>query len=150
MPVWQWLAEATGGVLILVLLYGFGLFVRRRLISRHGGTFELSHRARSDRAGRGWVLGVGRYSGSDLEWFRIFTLAPRPKRRWSRDELAWTGRRVPLPAEQPALYSDHVVVICDTDTGPIELAMSESSVIAFQSWLEARTPGTDWEQRPRG
>jgi len=35
-----------------------------------------------------------------------------------------------------------VVVTCNTPGGPIELAMSESSLVGFQSWLEARTPGT--------
>ena len=55
------------------------LVVRRRWISRPGGTFELSVRVRSGRAGRGWVLGVGRYTGDDLELFRIFSLAFRPR-----------------------------------------------------------------------
>ena len=79
MPVWQWLLDAVGVLLVLVLLYGVALVVRRRLLSRHGGTFELSYRVRSERAGRGWLLGLGRYSGESLEWFRIFSLSPRPK-----------------------------------------------------------------------
>ena len=42
------------------------LVVRRRVLSRHGGTFELSHRVRPDEEpGRGWLLGLGRYSGDD-------------------------------------------------------------------------------------
>ena len=57
------------------------------LLSRNGGTFELSHRVRSGRAGRGWVLGLGRYSGDDLEWFRIFSLSPRPRHVWRRTSL---------------------------------------------------------------
>lgn len=142
MPLWQWLAEATGGMLLLVLLFGFCLVIRRRLLSRHGGTFELSHRVRTNKAGRGWVLGIGRYSGQDLEWFRIFSLAPRPKRRWPRNSLHFHGRRAPVGPEQMALYAGHVVVTCDTPDGQIELAMSESSLVGFQSWLEARTPGT--------
>ena len=63
-------------MLLLVLLYGVALIVRRRLLSRHGGTFELSYRVRPDTAGRGWLLGLGRYSGETLEWFRIFSLSP--------------------------------------------------------------------------
>jgi hypothetical protein len=146
MPLWQWMAEASGAVLILVLLFGICLVVRRRVLSRHGGTFELSHRARSTKAGRGWVLGIGRYSGEELEWFRIFSLAPRPKRRWPRSGLDFTGRREPVGNEQMALYADHVVITCDSPAGPIELAMSESSLMGFQSWLEARTPGSDWDR----
>jgi hypothetical protein len=82
MPWWAWLLDAAGALLLLALLYGIALVVRRRWISRDGGTFEFSVRVRSERAGRGWVLGVGRYSGDHLEWFRIFSLSPRPKRVW--------------------------------------------------------------------
>ena len=66
MPVWQWLLDAAGVLLVLVLLYGVGLVVRRRVLSRHGGTFELSYRVRPEQAGRGWLLGLGRYSGEAL------------------------------------------------------------------------------------
>ena len=59
MPVWQWLLDAAGVLLLLVLLYGVALIVRRRVLSRHGGTFELSYRVRPARAGRGWLLGLG-------------------------------------------------------------------------------------------
>src|SRR6476659_737799 len=74
MAIWQWLADSAGFVLLLVLLYGLALVVRRRTLSRHGGTFELSVRVRSTQAGRGWVLGLGRYDGERLEWFRIFSV----------------------------------------------------------------------------
>ena len=78
MPVWQWLLDSAGVLLLFVLLYGVALIVRRRVLSRHGGTFELSYRVRPARAGRGWLLGLGRYSGETLEWFRIFSLSPGP------------------------------------------------------------------------
>lgn len=146
MAWWQWVLDACGVVLLLLVAYGVGLIVRRRLLARHGGTFELSHRLRSDVPGRGWVLGMGRYSGERLEWFRIFTLAPGPKASWARDELSYDGRREPLSAEQMSLYPDHVVISCVSADGPVELAMSESSLTGFQAWLEARPPGTDWNQ----
>ena len=95
MAIWQWLLDSAGFVLLLVLLYGLALVVRRRALSRHGGTFELSVRVRSGQAGRGWVLGLGRYDGERLEWFRIFSVAPRPKRVWHRAELAYESQRTP-------------------------------------------------------
>ncbi|MEP9361504.1 DUF2550 domain-containing protein [Nocardioides sp. CN2-186] len=147
MPVWQWLLDAAGVLLALVLLYGLGLIFRRRLLSRHGGTFELSYRVRSSRAGRGWLLGLGRYSGESLEWFRYFSLWPRPKRSFLRSELTFTGRREPEGAEQMSLYPDHLVISCETPDGVIELAMSPASLMGFQSWLEAGPPGTDWDRR---
>ena len=142
MPLWQLLLDAAGAVLVLVLLYGLSLVVRRRLLSRHGGTFELSLRVRSERAGRGWLLGLGRYSGDSLEWFRIFSLSPRPKRAWLRDTLSYASQREPAGTERVSLYPDHVVVVCRTPDGALELAMSASSLTGLQAWLEAAPPGT--------
>ncbi len=146
MAWWEWLLDACGALLLLFVLYGAGLIVRRRLLSRHGGTFELSHRYRTERPGRGWVLGLGRYSGERLEWFRVFSLSPRPKQVWTRDQLKYDGRRAPLGAEQASLYPDHLVIQCQSPTGEVELAMSMSSLTGFQSWLEAMPPGTDWNR----
>ena len=50
MPIWEWLLESAAGVLLLVLVLGVALIVRRRWLSRHGGTFELSYRARASTA----------------------------------------------------------------------------------------------------
>ena len=142
MPLWQLLLDAAGAVLVLVLLYGVALLFRRRVLSRHGGTFELSYRVRSERAGRGWLLGLGRYSGDALEWFRIFSLSPRPKRTWQRDSLSYVDRRDPEGRERMSLYPEHVVVLCSTPDGQLELAMSASSLTGLQAWLEAGPPGT--------
>ena len=146
MPLWQWVVDIAGVLLLLVLLYGVALVVRRRLLSRHGGTFELSHRVRADPSGRGWVLGLGRYSGETLEWFRVFSLSNRPKRTWRRESLSFDGRREPLGGEQASLYPDHLVIRCHSPAGEVELAMSAGSLTGFQSWLEARPPGTDWSR----
>lgn len=147
MPVWQWLLDIVGVILLLALLYGIALIVRRRLLARHGGTFELSCRLHAERTGRGWLLGIGRYSGQSLEWFRIFSLSPRPKRVWARDHLSYSGRRRPEGAEELSLYGGHVVASCRYLDQPLELAMSEASLTGFQSWLEAGPPGTDWNRR---
>lgn len=147
MPVWEWALDIVGLCLLLALLYGIALIVRRRLLARHGGTFELSYRARAENPGRGWLLGIGRYSGQSLEWFRIFSLSPRPKRVWARDLLEYAGRRSPAGAEEMSLYDGHVVVACRYDDEPLEVAMSEASLTGFQSWLEAGPPGTDWNRR---
>jgi hypothetical protein len=149
MPVWQWLLDAAGVLLGLVLLFGIGLVLRRRVLARHGGTFELSYRVRSTKAGRGWLLGLGRYSGESLEWFRYFSLWPRPKRVLLRSQVTYDGRRDPEGAEQMSLYPDHVVICCRTTDGLVELAMSSSSLMGFQAWLEAGPPGTDWNRGPR-
>jgi hypothetical protein len=141
MPAWQWLVDTAGFLLLAVLLYGVCLVVRRRWISRHGGTFEFSVRVRSARAGRGWILGVGRYSGDALEWFRIFSLAPRPRMVLRRSELEYVGRREPGGVEAYSLYSGHIIVSCTTPTGELEVAMSPDALTGFLAWLEAAPPG---------
>ena len=140
MPFWQWLLDVAGVALVVVLLYGISLIVRRRILARHGGTFELSHRARTDKAGRGWVLGLGRYTAESLEWFRIFSLNPRPQHVWSRGDLTYVGRRDPGGVEQLSLYPDHVVIRCTSRDGEIELALSQEALMGFQAWLEAAPP----------
>ena len=143
MPIWEGLLESAAVVLLLVLLLGVALIVRRRWLSRHGGTFELSYRARASAPGRGWLLGLGRYAGDRLEWFRIFSLSPRPKRVWPRQTLTYAGRREPEGVEQLSLYPGHVVIRCDTPTGAVELALGQSSLMGFTSWLEAGPPGAE-------
>jgi hypothetical protein len=141
MPVWEWLVDVAGALLVLLLLYGVCLVVRRRWISRHGGTFEFSVRVRSGRIGRGWTLGVGRYTGNDLEWFRIFSLAPRPRFRYRRADLQYVGRRDPVGSESYSLYSGHIIVSVRTADGPLEVAMSPDALTGFLAWLEAAPPG---------
>jgi hypothetical protein len=140
-PVWEWVLESAAFVLLLVLALGVALILRRRWLSRHGGTFELSYRARATTPGRGWLLGLGRYAGDRLEWFRIFSLSPRPKRVWARQTLSYVGRREPEGVEQLSLYPGHVVIRCETPGGAVELALGSSSLTGFQSWLEAAPPG---------
>ena len=146
MPLWQWLLDAAGLLLVLVLFYGGLLVLRRRVLSRHGGTFELSHRTASAAPGSGWVLGLGRYSGDNLEWFRIFSLSPWPKHVWGRSRMSYDGRREADEGERHVLYPGHVVIACTTPDGEVELALSAQSLTGFQAWLESHTPGTDWSR----
>ncbi|MBZ5734251.1 DUF2550 domain-containing protein [Nocardioides sp. TRM66260-LWL] len=141
MPWWELALDAVGALLGLFVAYGLALVVRRRVIARDGGTFELSYRARSTRTGRGWLLGVGRYSGERLEWFRFFSLAARPKISWERSDLVYAGRRDAVGPEEMSLYPDHVVIVCEGPVGDVELAMAPASLTGFQAWLEAKPPG---------
>lgn len=145
---WLLALDVLGVLLVLLLCAGVGLVVRRRVIARDGGTFELSRRRPEAPSGHGWVLGLGRYTGDSLEWFRIFSLSPRPKVVWRRDEINYEGRRAPVGPEELSLYADHVVVECVTPQGRMELAMTESSVTGFQSWVESGPPGTNWDAKP--
>lgn len=146
MPWWQWLVDVAGLCLLLLFGYGLLLLVRRRVLTRNPGTFELSYRAHGGAPGRGWVLGLGRYAGSDLEFHRIFGMRLRPMRVFARETLAIEGRRAPVAAEQRVLYSGHVVVSCRVAAEQVELAMAPEALTGLLSWLEAAPPGLS----PRG
>ena len=161
MPLWQWVADTVGAVLLLVLLFGLGIVLRRRWVSRGGGVLEMSFRgappgpdpapheaeagavstARTAASARGWTLGIGRYSDDVLECFRIFSLSPRPRRRLQRCQLAYLGQREPEGMEVHALYAGHVVIACSTDQGVVELALAPDALTGLLAWLEAAPPG---------
>lgn len=138
--LWRWLGDSAGVLLVIVLLYGVLLILRRRWLARSGGTFELSVRTGTRLGSAGWVLGVGRYVDDALEWYRVFSLWPRPKRSYRRHDIELREQRAPGRDESHALYAGHVVVVCTTATGEVELAMSPASLTGFQSWLEAAPP----------
>jgi hypothetical protein len=125
-------------VLVCCLLL-LGVVWRRSLLRRRGATVDLC--IRDAPSGAGWALGLGRFTRDELEWFRLFSLAPRPRRSLSRSSLAVVDRRRPATSELLSLMTSAVVVACDSPTGQIELAMEDSAVTGFLAWLEAAPPG---------
>ncbi|SHM25194.1 DUF2550 domain-containing protein [Cryptosporangium aurantiacum] len=126
---------ALGFVLLAVL------FARRVLIARSGAV-ELSVRLYRARFGRGWALGLARFSGDQLRWYRLFSFSPWPRRVLTRRELVVVGRRDPSEQETLALMTGSVVLECADRTGPVDLAMSGSALTGFLSWLESAAPGS--------
>jgi hypothetical protein len=135
------LVEVIGLLLLAVAVFLLSLALRRRVLQRRGGTVELSLRLSTRHAHRGWVLGVGRFDGDRLEWYRVFSLAMRPRRTLSRRDLSVVARREPEGAERLALLGGAVVMECRSSAGPVELAMEPSAVTGFLAWLEAVPPG---------
>jgi len=127
-------------VLLIVLPFG-AIVVRRRLLSKDGGAIELSLRLKPRSQGRGWVLGVGRFVGDDLQWFRVFSLALRPRRTLSRRDLEVRSRRVPRGSESLSLLKGAEVVELRSTLGVVEVALDRSAMTGFLAWLEARPPG---------
>lgn len=127
-------------VLLALGVLGAGL-LRRVLLHRGGGTIELSLQLKTPGHGRGWVNGVGRFAGDELEWYRVFSLSPRPRRRYCRRDLQVLTRREPSGGEHRALLDGAVVMECVSAQGRVDLAMSRSAVTGFLAWLEAVPPG---------
>jgi hypothetical protein len=140
------LAFEVGFAIIVAGLLGLFVFgLRRRLIQRPGGTFDCSLRPApgesAEAGGKGWVYGVARYSGDRIEWFRVFSYAPRPRRVLERPGIEVLGRRAPQGSEELALLSDAVVLSCSHRGTRLELALSDDALTGFLAWLEAAPPG---------
>jgi hypothetical protein len=88
---------------------------------------------------------VGRFIGDELRWYRMFSLGLRPRRVLVRHGLVVEGRRKPEGAEKLAMPEGWVVVRCrgkaNTGGGRVELALAESALTGFLSWLESAPPG---------
>lgn len=133
--------DIVAGLALVAGLVLAALALRRRLLLRGGGTIDCSMRLSRGRGGMGWALGVGRYTDDELQWFRVFSFAPRPRRVLRRRTLAVRNRRRPSGSEAFALAAGVVVVECDSADGPVDLAMSEPALTGFLSWLESAPPG---------
>lgn len=133
---------AAAGAVILVGVLGLVLLaVRRRVLLRPAGAIDMSLRTRFGRIGGGWALGVGRYAGDDLLWYRLFALSVKPSRSMARSGLEVLGRRLPTGAESWAVQAGAVIVECRDENGPVQVAMSAGAVTGFLSWLESAPPG---------
>jgi len=110
---------------------------RLRTLSGRVGSFVCGARPEQP-AGGAWVAGIAQYGSGRLDWWRSWSLSPRPARSWLRTEFRVTGR-VPLDgAGRPGLY----LVRCQHLDTEFELTMSFEAYAGLTSWLEAAPPST--------
>jgi hypothetical protein len=133
--------EVVVGIVLVLVLPFLAVSARRRVLSHSGGAIELSLRLKPRSQGRGWVLGVGRFVGDDLQWFRVFSLSPRPRRTISRREVAVQARRLPRGPESLALLKNVEIIELTSPGGLVEIALDGSALTGFLAWLEAQPPG---------
>ena len=143
--VWQFVAT-TLVVVAVVLLPFVLLYLRRRWLTGQGGLFDCAYRLREDATGAGWVLGVARYRGENLEWFRSFSLSMRPKMVFPRALTSYVHQRSPVGLEAIALFEDSMIVtLRDRVSGRSSaLSMAPEEVLALMSWLESAPPGSHY------
>lgn len=131
------------GIGIVVLVCGLGLAVlalRRRILTRSGAGVEMSLRRAGQRGTRGWAYGVARYAPERLEWFRVFSYSPRPRRTIRRQGLHVRSQRRPVGHESLSVVTNAVVFCCDGPDGAVEIALPEQEVTGFLAWLEGGPP----------
>jgi hypothetical protein len=133
------LLEIIAVSLVVLLLLMAALFGRREFFARTRGTVELYFRL-NQREGRGWAPGFALFRGDELRWYRLFSLAPGPRRRLSRRTLAVESRRPPTAEEALLVPAEWTVLRCKVDQDIVEIAMARHTVTGFLSWLESVTP----------
>ena len=131
------------GTAAVLLVVGVGIFILRRyLLTRAIGSFDCSmRRPDAQHTGGGWMPGVARYEQDRLDWFRVFTMSPRPTRSLFRGRLMILDRRVPQGSEIYAVLPGWVIVRCAYGQHTVELAMSEPAYSGLATWLESAPPG---------
>ena len=117
------------------------LIVRRRWLAGRGRVFECSLKP----PGAGWMLGVARFRGDDLEWYRVFSLSLRPRLTLHRQETHVRSVRRPTASEATELYDGHIVTELGGRYGGHLLAMARPDLTAFSSWTESGAPGPSLE-----
>ncbi|MCI2239310.1 DUF2550 domain-containing protein [Paenibacillus sp. TRM 82003] len=130
--------EVAGACALVVLLGLVLVLVRRRRLTGRLGTFDCSVRHPSSRR---WALGVARYETDRLDWYRTFSLSPRPSCSFARGALDVTRRRDADGQERLAVQPGAIVVECRHRGAALELAMSSDAYTGFASWLESAPPG---------
>jgi hypothetical protein len=141
--------EVFGICVVALLVLLFAIFFRTRLLMQGGGTIRLQVRVSTMVPGRGWSSGVGQFVGDELRFHRMFSLGVRPKRTLDRDGLIVEERRLPAGPERLTMPGHWIVIRVATRGEQLEIAMAESTVTGFFSWLEAAPPGQSGSVAPR-
>lgn len=138
---------ALGGVVVLIIagaLFTLVWWLRLRWLHGLSGRFDCALKlGRSEEA---WALGVGRYFGERLQWYRSFSLNFRPQHTWARTSVIVTDSRRPSMVEASALYDDQQIITLQArGSAAVEdswqVAVPQASVTGLLSWLEAAPPG---------
>ncbi len=141
--------EVFGICVFVALALLFAIFFRRRLLMVGGGTIRLQVRVSTMVPGRGWSTGIGQFVGDELRFHRMFSFGFRPKRILNRGTLRVEQRRLPEGPERLTMPGHWVILRCVTGLNQLEIAMAESTVTGFLSWLEAAPPGQPGSVAPR-
>ncbi|MBM2621282.1 DUF2550 domain-containing protein [Actinoplanes sp. LDG1-06] len=141
--------EVFGICVVALLALLFAVFFRRRLLMFGGGTIRLQIRVTALVPGRGWSTAIGQFAGGTLRIHRLFSFAFRPKRILDRGTTTVEGRRPPEGPERLTMPAHWVILRLATTLDEIEIAMAESTVTGFLSWLEAAPPGPPGSVAPR-
>ena len=131
--------EIAAGIALLLVVGVALISLRRITLARTGGSFDCS--LRSARSTGAWTIGVARYGPDRLDWYRVFSLSPRPSRCFQRERLEVAGIRVPQGGETLSVLPGMSIVSFRHDEEHLDLAMAGDCYTGLASWLESAPPG---------
>jgi hypothetical protein len=133
--------EVVIAVLAVTAALLLGVASRRRFLTRGAGAFDCSLRFGTARPGKGWRLGLARYEADRIDWYRVFSVSPRPGTSLVRGELDVQDRRRPSGADSFAVLAGSIIARCRYRGEEVELAMTDQAYTGFAAWLESAPPG---------
>ncbi|RRD47893.1 DUF2550 domain-containing protein [Tessaracoccus sp. OH4464_COT-324] len=142
--MWWELAVVIALVVLLFVAVPGGLYFRRRWLSLSGGAFDCAVQLFGREEGMGWSLGAIRYRGEELQWFRTFSLAFRPRLRFRRGQTLYIRRSAPEGMDIAMLFENSMIVTIHDVVNDREyrLALDGGPAMALISWLESAPPAS--------
>lgn len=136
------LAQLLGLAVLVVVILSISVIALRRSVLIRSGAVDVSWRSNLRSDGTGWILGQGRYRGTELLLYRAFSPLPGAARRLRRESLTLGSRRAAVGTEPDLLPVNAVIVRCTNGGQELELALSEEAMTGLRSWLESLPPAT--------
>ncbi|WP_420123175.1 DUF2550 domain-containing protein [Nakamurella sp.] len=136
------LAQLLGLAVLVVVILSISVIALRRSVLIRSGAIDVSWRSNLRSDGNGWILGQGRYRGTELLLYRAFSPLPGAARRVRRESLTLGSRRPAVGTEPDLLPVNAVIVRCTDGGQEVELALSEEALTGLRSWLESVPPAT--------
>jgi hypothetical protein len=134
------IAAALGAVALVVVVIAVLGASRLRTLSGRVGSFLCSAR-RAEPPGTAWAAGIAHYGAGRIDWWRSWSLSPRPARSLRREDIEVTGRAPVSGSDDP----DLVLVHCRYQGTEYEVTMSWDAYAGLTAWLEAAPP-TDFSR----
>ena len=111
--------------------------MRLRTLMHRVGSFACNGRLLGN-PNEQFTPGIAHYCVGRIEWYRAWSLSPRPARVWQRGTLEILDKTLlPAAKDRPMMLA----VACRYQSHQFELAISEAAYAGLASWLESAPPG---------
>lgn len=122
------------------------VIIRRQWLLSRDSIFSCEICRRLPGNGSRWALGVARYCGDNLLWYKLISLSFRPTVTIRRSMTRLVDHRQPSPQDRLLAINSHLIARLEVQeagksTRIMELGLANDSLMGLMSWLEASPPG---------